>query len=54
MLFLNQTQWYYACYKLLDDGRFLVARDDKDYLPTFKTADWNSKLVMTPGEESEG
>jgi len=51
---LQPDQWYYACYKLLDDGRFLVARDDKDYLPTFKTVDWNSKLVMTPGEESEG
>lgn len=51
---LKPGQWYYACYKLLDDGRFLAARDDKDYLPTFKTFDWYSKLVMTPGQETEG
>lgn len=51
---LRPGQWYYACYKLLDDGRFLAARDDKDYLPTFKTFDWYSKLVMTPSQETEG
>lgn len=47
-------QWYYACYKLLEDGRFYVARDDKDWFPTYNTDDWWSKIVLTPGEESEG
>ena len=51
---IEPDQWYFACYKLLDDGRFLVARDDKDYLPTFKTFDWYQNLVMTPGQETEG
>ena len=51
---LEPDNWYFACYKLLDDGRFLVARDDKDYLPTFKQADQWTQTVMTPGEESEG
>ncbi|MBP1645144.1 MAG: hypothetical protein H6Q16_719 [Bacteroidetes bacterium] len=51
---LYPGQFYYACYKLLEDGRFYVARDDKDYLPTFKTYDWWGKIVMTPGQESEG
>lgn len=47
---LEPDQWYFACYKLLDDGRFLVGRDDRDYLPTFQTFDWYSNLVFTPGE----
>ncbi|MDD4684472.1 MAG: T9SS type A sorting domain-containing protein [Bacteroidales bacterium] len=51
---LEPDNWYFACYKLLDDGRFLVARDDKDYMPTFRQADQWTQTVMTPGEESEG
>lgn len=51
---LRPGQFYYACYKLLDDGRFYVAKDDKDYFPTFKTYDWWAQIVMTPGQESEG
>lgn len=51
---LYPGQFYYACYKLLEDGRFYVARDDRDYFPTFNTGDWWGKIVMTPGEEGEG
>lgn len=42
---LDTNTTYYACYKMIDDGRFMVARDDKDYLPTFKTLDMYSKIV---------
>lgn len=50
---LQPDQWYYACYKLLDDGRFYIAKDDKDgAFPTFKLFDWWTKFVSTPGEES--
>lgn len=51
---LEPDQWYFACYQLLDDARFYVAKDDKDYLPTFQTYDWWSNLILTPGQESEG
>lgn len=42
---LDTNTSYYACYKMIDDGRFMVARDDKDYLPTFKGMDYYSKIV---------
>lgn len=42
---LDTNTTYYACYKMIDDGRFMVARDDKDYLPNFKGMDYYSKIV---------
>lgn len=41
--------WYYACYKLLDDGMFLVGNDSRDRAYTFNQDDIYSVLVNTPG-----
>jgi hypothetical protein len=55
---LEPDMWYYACYKLIDDGKFLVGRDDWKRVNTFKPNDYNpdednyndrwSKIVYSP------
>lgn len=51
-ILLYPGQYYYACYKLFDDGRFYVARDDRNFLPTLQTYDWWAELVFSPGAQN--
>lgn len=48
-IMVDTNAWYYACYKLLDDGMFLVGRDSRDRAYTFNPDDWYSVIVNTPG-----
>lgn len=43
------NNWYYACYKLLDDGMFLVGSDTPERAYTFDVDDRPSCIVNTPG-----
>jgi len=43
---------YYACYKLMDDGKFLVGTDRSASSFGFKPRSSYSKIVYTPGQEN--
>lgn len=46
---LDSDSWYYACYKLLDDGMFLVGNDSRDRAYTLNPDDYYSNIVNVPG-----
>lgn len=48
-LTIAPNNWYYACYKLLDDGMFIVGSDSRDRAYTFAPDDDYSCVVNTPG-----
>ncbi|MFA5540840.1 MAG: T9SS type A sorting domain-containing protein, partial [Bacteroidales bacterium] len=48
-IMVDTNAWYYACYKLLDDGMFLVGNDSKNRAYTFNPDDIHSVIVNTPG-----
>lgn len=48
-IMVDTNAWYYACYKLLDDGKFLVGNDSRDRAYTFNPEDYYAVVVNTPG-----